>query len=193
MGWISEEAEARLRAGMTAAQRGDAVAYERLLSELIPLLRSFVGARLREDPAAVEDVVQNVLLAVHRARHTYRAERPFAPWLAAVARNAATDHQRSRGRRRLRELPLDDVEPLADEAGPEPRPGAAGLSPELRAALERLPASQREAVELLQVHGLSVAEAAVRAGVKPGALKVRAHRGYTKLRQLLAPRDGETS
>lgn len=191
MGWISDEAEARLRSGMTAAQRGDAIAYERLLSELIPLLRSFVRARLREDSAAVEDVVQNVLLAVHRARHTYRSERRFGPWIGAVARNAVIDHLRSRGRRRQRELSLDDA---AEPAAAEAPPLADGeLSPELRSALERLPATQREAVELIQIRGLSVAEAAVRAGVKPGALKVRAHRGYTALRQMLAAEDAEES
>jgi RNA polymerase sigma-70 factor (ECF subfamily) len=191
MGWISDEAEARLRSGMTAAQRGDEIAYERLLSELIPLLRSFVRARLRDDSAAVEDVVQNVLLAVHRARHTYRSERRFGPWLGAVARNAVVDHLRSRGRRRLRELSLDAA---AEPAAAEPLPLADGeLSPELRSALERLPAAQREAVELIQIRGLSVAEAAVHAGVKPGALKVRAHRGYTALRRMLTPEDGEGS
>lgn len=190
MGWISDEAEARLRAGMTAAQRGDSIAYERLLSELIPLLRSFVRARLREDSAAVEDVVQNVLLAVHRARHTYRSERRFGPWLGAVARNAVVDHLRSRGRRRLRELPLDDADQVAADSPPL---ASSELSPELRHALERLPAAQREAVELIQIRGLSVAEAAVRAGVKPGALKVRAHRGYTALRRILRPEDGERS
>jgi len=190
MGWISDEAEARLRSGMIAAQQGDAIAYERLLSELIPLLRSFVRARLRGDSAAVEDVVQNVLLAVHRARHTYRSERRFGPWIGAVARNAVVDHLRSRGRRRQRELSLDDAaEPVAET----PPITDAELSPELRRALERLPATQREAVELIQIRGLSVAEAAVRAGVKPGALKVRAHRGYTALRQMLAAEDGEGS
>jgi RNA polymerase sigma-70 factor (ECF subfamily) len=182
MGWIDEEREARLREWMAAAQAGDAALYEQLLGELVPLLRAFVRARIR-DAAAMEDVVQNVLLAVHRARHTYRAERPFSPWLAAVARNAATDYLRSQQRRTLRELPLEEADGVArDEAEPDFGPA---ISPEIQAALERLPAAQREAVELIQVRGLSVAEAAEQAGVKPGALKVRAHRGYRALRAIL--------
>jgi RNA polymerase sigma-70 factor (ECF subfamily) len=60
------------------------------------------------------------------------------------------------------------------------------LSPELSEALVALPPGQRQAVELLQVQGLTVAEAAVRAGVSPGALKVRAHRGYRAMRARLA-------
>ena len=60
------------------------------------------------------------------------------------------------------------------------------MAPELAAALEALPESQREAVRLVQIEGLSVAEAALRAGVSAGALKVRAHRGYRALAKALA-------
>lgn len=189
MGWLSEEAEARCRAWMAAAQRGDAAAYDCLLRAVLPALRGFVRSRV-QDAAAAEDVVQNVLLSVHRARHTYRPERPLSPWLRAVARNAVMDHLRSRQRRVRRELPLEAAETVGVEAesGAEAR-GATGLSPELQRALARLPAAQREAVELVQLRGLSVAEAAARVGIKPGALKVRAHRGYRALRGLLGRSD----
>jgi RNA polymerase sigma-70 factor (ECF subfamily) len=185
MGWLSDEREARCRGWMIAAQGGDGEAYERLLRELLPLLRSFVRGRVPE-ASAVEDVVQNVLLSVHRARHTYRSERPLGPWLRAVARNAVLDYLRSRQRRVLRELPLEAAAGVAGELALETR--TRGLSPELRSALDRLPSAQREAVELIQIQGLSVAEAARRAGIKPGALKVRAHRGYRALRGLLGER-----
>lgn len=56
---------------MAAAQDGDAAAYETLLREIVPALRVFVSARMRES-AATEDVVQNVLLSLHRARLTYQ-------------------------------------------------------------------------------------------------------------------------
>jgi RNA polymerase sigma-70 factor (ECF subfamily) len=59
------------------------------------------------------------------------------------------------------------------------------LSPALSEALSTLPVKQREAVKLLHIDQLSVAEAAARAGTSPGALKVRAHRGYTALRKRL--------
>ena len=59
------------------------------------------------------------------------------------------------------------------------------LEERISQALAELPSKQREAVELIQVQGLSVAEAALRAGVSPGALKVRAHRGYRALRARL--------
>ena len=93
-----EEREGRWRGWMVAAQAGDAAAYEKLLLELLPHLRGFVRRRIR-DFDSLEDVVQNVFVSLHRARHTYRPERPFGPWLHAVARNAVIDHVRARTRR----------------------------------------------------------------------------------------------
>ena len=113
------------------------------------------------------------------------------PWMRAIVRNSITDHFRERKRRGEREssLPVDE---LADPAADSARSPAAPLAPELQDALARLPDKQREAVTLIQIEGLSVAEAALRAGVSPGALKVRAHRGYRALRDVLsdARKDG---
>ena len=171
---------------MRLAQAGDSQAYHRLLTSLLPDLRAFVRSRLW-DPAAAEDVVQNVLLSVHRARNTYRPERPFAPWLWAIARNAIIDAHRARGVRQRREVSLETVD---EPAQPASLPEDQELSPQLAQALDSLPPSQREAVELIHVEGLSVSEAAVRAGTTPGALKVRAHRGYRALRAILGRTDG---
>ena len=183
---MREERERRWHDWMVAGQTGDAAAYEKLLFELLPRLRAFVARRLG-DPEAREDVVQNVFISIHRARHTYRPERPFGPWLYAVARNAVTDHRRSQARRQRREVSLDPEEipqPVVEEhSGPD-----ATLSPELAGALDGLPDGQREAVMLIHLEGLSVAEAAARAGVSRSALKVRAHRGYRAMRILLGER-----
>ena len=173
-------------AWMAAAQDGDAAAYDRLLRELLPALRGFVVARLG-DLSTSEDVVQNVLLSLHRARHTYRPERRFEPWLWAIARNAVTDALRSRRTRLQREEPLTESEIVAGDAL-EALEASLPLGRGLRRALDELPPSQREAVELIHLHRLSVAEAASRVGVTPGALKVRAHRGYRALRGILEGR-----
>ena len=172
---------------MVAAQSDDARAYERLLLELRPHLRGLVSRRFHASDG-LEDVVQNAFLSIHRARHTYRPEQPFGPWVRAVARNAVIDHLRRRARRVSREVSMDAP------GVPEPfiEPAQAGqlavLSQDLLRALAEIPAQQREAVELIQLRGLSVAEAAVRVGVSRGALKLRAHRGYRALRELLAQR-----
>ena len=176
-----QERPERWRAFMRAAQAGDAEAYQRLLHELLPFVRGVVQARLGPD-AGSDDVVQEVLLRIHNARHTYRPEHPLLPWVRAIARNASIDRarRRARERRRAGDVELDQL-PSASAAP------AAPLSEGVVRALDRLPASQREAVTLLKLEGLSVQEAARRAGVSPGALKLRAHRGYRALRELLGP------
>ncbi len=167
---------------MAAAQQGDSAAYDQLLRSILPRLRAFVGARLRE-PSMAEDVVQNVLLSIHQARHTYRPERPFGPWLRAIARNAIVDSFRARGVRTRVEVPLGDLEtPGPDHLRPDQE---RGLPPALAKALQELPPAQREAVELLHLRELSSAEAAERLGISAVALRVRAHRGYKALRAKL--------
>jgi len=179
----SDPIEESLSLWMRAAQAGDAEAYRQLLLAIQPKVRAIVRSRVR-DAAAAEDVVQNALLAIHRGRATYRAERPFGPWMRAIVRNAVVDHFRERKRRGDRETSIDvnDWEDLRPPTAVEQEP----LPPELRDALDALPDAQREAVTLIQVEGLSVAEAALKVGISPGALKVRAHRGYRALRDALA-------
>ena len=176
----TEERDERWRAWMTAAQGGDGAAYAKLLEELLPFVRGIVRARLRDD-AAHEDVAQEVLLSIHTARHTYRPERALVPWVRAIARNAVIDQVRRHQRREGRHTALEP-----DLLQEEPRPAVdAPLSRGLERALATLPGAQRQAVTLLKVKGLSVAEAAEQAGVSQGALKLRAHRGYKALRDLL--------
>ena len=184
----AKDPEAELSEWMRAAQSGDADAYRRLLTAIQPKIRAIVRAKIRQE-AAAEDVVQNTLLSIHRGRSTYRSERPFGPWMRAIARNSIIDHFRDRKRRGDREVELI-VEKWPDTSGSSDSESEA-LPPELAAALASLPEAQREAVTLVQVKGLSVAEAALRAGISPGALKVRAHRGYRAMRKVLeGARDG---
>jgi RNA polymerase sigma factor (sigma-70 family) len=177
-----EDLEERLSAWMRAAQGGDTAAYRNLLVTIQPRIRAIVLGKIREE-AAAEDVVQNTLLSIHRGRSTYRPERPFGPWMRAIVRNSIVDHFRDRKRRGDREVELV-AEDWPDES-PSAEAGSDRLAPELGAALAALPESQREAVRLIQMEGLSVAEAALRVGISPGALKVRAHRGYRAMRQAL--------
>ncbi len=183
---VSDEREQSWRGWMVAAQSGDGEAYQKLLLELLPYARRLVGSRV-SDAAAREDIVQNALVSIHRARHTYRAERPFTPWLHAVLRNAISDWGRSRTRLSRREVSLE-IEGIPEPSVDPTEPFADAISPELERALAAIPKAQREAVELIHLEGLSVSEAAARARVSSGALKVRAHRGYRALRALLRGR-----
>jgi RNA polymerase sigma-70 factor (ECF subfamily) len=177
----NEERDERWRVWMAAAQAGDRDLYERLLTELLPFVRGIVRGRVR-DTAAAEDILQDVLLSIHTARHTYRSERPLAPWVRAIARNAVIDWGRRgvRAGRRESDVDVESVEAAAP-AEAQARESVR-LSPGMERALESLPDAQRQAVLLIKVAGLSVAEAAERVGVSSGAMKLRAHRGYEALR-----------
>src|SRR5512139_3795799 len=86
------------RALMARAQDGDAAAYRALLGAITPYARAIASRALRER-ADAEDVVQEVLMTVHRIRHTYDPARPFRPWLLAIVRHRVLDRLRARGRR----------------------------------------------------------------------------------------------
>ncbi|RAI58145.1 sigma-70 family RNA polymerase sigma factor [Roseicella frigidaeris] len=176
---------------MTAAQAGDARAYDALLRAALPLLRNTARRRIR-DPAEAEDAVQDALLTIHQLRHAYDPARPIRPWLVAICERRAIDRLRRSGRRQGREIPLGDAgetlaAPLANQG--EARVAAA----ELRAAVAELPPAQRTALGLAKLEDLPLAEASARSGMSVGALKVATHRAVRALRRRLAARPGTGS
>src|SRR3954451_4740625 len=87
---------------MRSAMAGDDAAYHRLLKAVTPVLRAAARrglARAGQPPDQAEDIVQEILLAVHLKRHTWDSEAPFAPWLFAIGRNKLMGMLRRRGRR----------------------------------------------------------------------------------------------
>jgi RNA polymerase sigma factor (sigma-70 family) len=183
--------EAQLASLMAAAQDGNAAAYQSLLRGCLPLIGSMV--RGKGVPAdRVEDVIQDVLVTLHRVRHTYDPARPFTPWLRAIAQRRAIDVLRAHGRHRTREIHA----PVMYETHPDPAPTAAQRleqsdgADELRAAVAALPEGQRQAVEELSLRERTLEEAAARTGRTKGALKVNLHRALKTLRIHLAKGDG---
>lgn len=177
-------AAARRAAWMALAQQGDRAAYDRLLEDLDGYVRRVLRSQMwsGED---LDDACQEVLLTLHRAIRTYDPSRPFNPWFHALARHALV----SMRRRRRREPVLDAMGEDALRVAASSELGDADVAGLVDAALERLPGGQREAVRMLKVEGLSVDEAARRAGTSPGNLRVRAHRGYRTLKALLGSRE----
>ena len=177
--------EEELAGLMVSAQRGDAAAYRALLKACLPVVSAIARAQgVRGE--AVDDVVQDTLMTVHRARASYDPARPFMPWLRAITQRRAIDRLRRAGRR-----PREVNDPLAYEAevDPGPAPGQ-GLEARDRAvalarAVASLPEGQRQAVEQLGLRELSLDEAAALTGRTKGALKVNLHRALKALRTSL--------
>ena len=175
---MTGEQEDELGRLMVQAQNGDRQAYEHLLRRVAVLAQAFVRRRLG-DSACCEDVVQESLVALHRARHTYDPARPFVPWLYAIVQNRLVDALRVQRRRLLRELdPARSPEPA--------RPALQerdALARDVRRAVASLPDNQRKVIELLKLQELSVREVAARLGMSEANVKVIAHRGYRALRR----------
>lgn len=175
---------------MRLAQDGDRAAYAQLLRRIIPFLRVAVRRRYRFlQPHDVDDFLQNILMAIHRVRATYDPERPFMPWLMAIARNQIADSARRYARRAANEVTVAEYpETFAGEE--TNRLGEDYGDPEgLRAAIAGLPQGQRDAIEMLKLREMTLKEAAAASGMTVGALKIATYRATRALRLALKVRD----
>ena len=185
---IASAREARWSTLMAAAQAGDRIAYDRLLREILPYLRNIARAR-HNAPDRVEEIVQDVLLTLHRVRHTYDPARPFLPWLASITRCRAIDALRRTYRRAAFEVSEETAAAAYEQFADAAVAGfdvAHATADQLGKAIARLPETQREAIELLRLRELSLAEASQLTGRSIGALKVNIHRALGALRQQLS-------
>jgi RNA polymerase sigma factor (sigma-70 family) len=177
---------------MQAAQVGDGEAYRALLEAITPRVRRAVRRRRgRATAAEVEDLVQDILLSVHKARATYDPSRPFLPWLFAIVHHRVADHRRRALQRTAYEVPM--ALPAIACSG---RAEMSGLPAPfdlhvLRDAVASLPTRQRQAIELVKLREMRLKEAAAALGTTAGALKVAVHRAMAALRcRLLASTRG---
>ncbi len=192
---------------MEAYVDGEERAFQQLHAVLEPRLRSRLS-RLVRDAAIVDDLVQLTFLRAHAARDRFaslpeRADRAVEGWYLAIARNVALDHLRHNYRRDRRHDTLLAKGDVAGMGVPQAEPNAEELQVSLeredelarrvRAAIELLPPGQREVVKLHKLRGMSMADIGERLGVRPGALRVRAHRAYKALAGLLPAGDGQTA
>jgi RNA polymerase sigma-70 factor (ECF subfamily) len=181
MGALVREHEDEWTGLMRSAIEGDNVAYERLLRAIAPVLRAAARrglARTGQPVDQSEDIVPDILLAVHLKRHTWDASAPFAPWLFAIARNKLIDSLRRRSRRVF--VNIDDFsEILPSEPMTETVPAN-----EVRVHLDGLPARQRDVLQLIAVEGASIKDTAAKLSMSEGAVRVAMHRGLARLAKL---------
>ena len=179
----------RRAAQMTAAQAGDRTAYEALLRNCVPLIRA-IAVRRGVPADRCDDVIQDVLLTIHRARQTYDPARSFTGWLRTIAERRAIDLLRQIGRQRAREIHSPPAfESYIDEAAEAARNREHMGSRRVNEALATLPKSQREAVQVLILEEKSLAEAAAATRRTKGALKVSLHRALNALRGKFGGKD----
>jgi RNA polymerase sigma-70 factor, ECF subfamily len=164
---------------MARYQRGDFDAATALIHRLSPPLHRFFAIQIASRGDA-DDLLQETWLRIHEVRRTYRPGEPVLPWLYAIARHIRVDHYRKARRTAAREGRLEEMPPMAaPAAGP-------AETPDLKALLAPLPESQREVIAMLKVSGMSLEDVARATSSSVGSVKQKAHRGYEKLRELLA-------
>lgn len=162
---------------MASAQSGSEPEYQQLLTELSAVISRYLRSRFGQHHF-VEDCVQDTLIAVHEARHTWNPRRRFKPWLFAIVRHKAIDHLR----RQQSHQKIIDREQLGNTLYSENTPETQYAQGQLISALS---APHREAITLTKIIGLSNAEAASQASISQSAMKVRVHRAIGRLKQLL--------
>ncbi|WP_414156768.1 sigma-70 family RNA polymerase sigma factor [Pseudomonas sp. BNK-30] len=173
--------ESQLQGLLLRGLAGDARAYREFLAALALHVRGFLRRRLQRRPAEIEDLLQEVLLAVHNARHTYQPQQPLTAWVQAIARYKLADYLRRYAHHdALHEVLEDDSDLFAtsDEA-------PAQASRDLGKLLGRLPARQRLPIVHVKLEGLSVEETARITGLSCSAVKVGIHRGLKALAKLI--------
>jgi RNA polymerase sigma factor (sigma-70 family) len=167
---------------MCAERRGERPVYEIFLREFAVSLRRIVAARLSRlhlSAAETEDVVQEVLIAVHSKRDQWDPSRPLIPWLNAITRYKMIDAAR-RLRRDVRlriELTDDEWSDLSGSSGTDPVHNAA----DVERMISVLPAGQQSVVRAIGLDGATPREAASRLGMSEGAVRVAFHRSLKTL------------
>lgn len=166
---------------MRGAIGGDTQAYNRFLVAVAPHLRAMARRRCEQFGAPAgeaEDVMQEVLLAVHLKRGTWDPAKPIGPWLSAIVRNKMIDSLRRRGRRVV--VPIEDVIDVL-----EAEQASDGLDRlDAEQLLRRLKNPQQDIVRSISLQGASIRDTADRLKMTEGAVRVALHRALKALATL---------
>ena len=162
---------------MEKALAGDTACYESLLKELSVAMRSYLMKRV-SNKDVIEDLVQEILMGIHKARATYDSKRSFSSWAFAIAHYKLTDFYRKNARNK--EVYVEDLEKFSDEQVLE-----SDILGELEEAIEELKPREKQALRLMKMEGRSIKETAQLMQTTEGAVKVTAHRAYKHLKVIL--------
>ncbi|NDA63043.1 MAG: sigma-70 family RNA polymerase sigma factor [Chitinophagia bacterium] len=176
---VTDDKYHELASLLCSAQAGVAADYARFLKSITPFLRRMVMGRIPMND--VEDVMQDVLISVHKARHTYDGGRPIMPWLAAIARFRITDHLRKHyAAMQHMTSDISELENiLADVTDGTTRNEAVDN------LLHNVPEREKHILTLMHVQGYTARQVGEKLNMKESAVKVAAHRAVKKIRIML--------
>jgi len=160
---------------MIRAQGGDKLCYASLLTECEKWLRRYYGRKI--NPSAIDDLVQETLISLHRKRASYDPTKAFLPWLAAIGRYRWIDS--------LRKIYRHEHDQLFEEMVADPQDEDVTARVSLARLLGMLPEKQAEVISLVKIEGLSINEASAMTGQSESLVKVNIHRGLKKLSSMV--------
>lgn len=166
---------------MKQALNGDQRAYAEILQETSRFLRPFLAKRLSftNEP---DDLLQEILISIHKARHTYDGNRPYKPWVYAIARFRLQDYLRTHYADQLHHADdIFELENYLHENVTETVISYESISGEIG----KLPQKQAAILQLMHLEGYTAKEVAEKMGMNESAVKVAAHRAYKVLRKKL--------
>lgn len=166
---------------MVNAQAGNESDYRQLLTELTDVIHNFLRSRFGNHHF-IEDCVQETLIAIHQARHTYDQNRPFRPWLFAIVRHKAIDTLRMQRTRQKVASQYKGAQEMLSQTSHKSEAEGEVIKGRL---LELLSVQHREVLVLTKIIGFSIAETADKLNISESLVKVRTHRAIRKLRKMM--------
>lgn len=162
---------------MKEAQGGNSTSYETLLSEVYMFLESYLNSKIY-NKSQIDDVVQEIILAVHKSRHTFDSTKSFMSWLLAITHYKISDHFRIQFKEKIQKLEESLVDTNSDILNSLVEHQKFHS---LYQALNELDQKPREIVKLLKIEGLKISEVANKMKLSESNIKVIAHRAYQSL------------
>jgi RNA polymerase sigma-70 factor, ECF subfamily len=165
---------------LCAGKNGDQVAYAQFLSAITPMLRRAIGRKIPS--MDVEDVLQEVLISIHKARHTYDSTRPIMPWVAAISNFRITDYLRKHyAQMRHQTCDIADYENILTDVTEDTYDNES-----IDELMEHVPAREQKILTLMHIEGYTAKEVGKQMDMNESAVKVAAHRAIKKIREKFA-------
>lgn len=162
---------------MKEAQEGNSTSYETLLAEVYMFLESYLNSKVY-NKSQIDDVIQEVILAIHNSRHTFDSSKSFMSWLLAIAHYKVSDHLRYQFKQKTQELEDSIIDANSDALTALIENQNIQL---LHQAIDELDKKPRQIIKLLKVEGFKISEVANKLNLSESNVKIIAHRAYQGL------------
>ncbi len=167
---------------MAAAQAGDNRAYASVLTDISRYVRGYLHTKVASSDD-VEDILQEILSSIHKARHTYEPSRPLKPWVIAITSFRLNDYFRKIYRNMEREVA--DYDSMEFALGTDDVTEQRDAYESIHSALEQLPEKQQQLIRRVKLEGYSIKEVANELSMTEAAVKVAVHRAYKQLQTIV--------